>query len=131
MVELKTSKGLLSYILLSAITCGIYPIYYMHRVSVELNETCKEDGKITRGIIATFFLTIITFGIYPIIWWFSAAERMNNYAVRHNVLKVTISGGSFLLWNILGSLLFGIGPLVALFKFIHSHNAVNLHYITK
>ena len=131
MVELKTSRGLLSYFLLSAITFGIYPLYYMHRVSVELNETCSEDGKTTRGLIATLLLTLITFGIYPIIWWYSAAERMNNYGIRNNVSKVTISGGSYLLWNIFGSLLFGIGPFVALYKFIHSHNAVNMHYNAK
>ena len=123
-----TTRGLIKYFLLSAITCGIYSLYSMHRVSVELNEVCKNDGKTTQGLIVTFLLTLVTFGIYSIVWWYMAAERMNNYAIRNNLSNVTITGGNFLLWNLLGSLLFGIGPFVALYKFIHSHNAVNAHY---
>ena len=78
MVELKTSRGLLSYFLLSAITFGIYPMYFIHRVHVELNESCKEDGKTTRGFILYFLFGIITLGIYPICWWCFAETEMHS-----------------------------------------------------
>ena len=131
MEKFKTSRGLLLYIILSAITLGIYPLYYMHRVAYELNVTCADDGKHTHGLIATLLLTLITLGIYGIIWWYSTSERMEQYALRNKISGVTINGARYLLWNILGSLLFGIGPFVAMYKFIHSHNAVNNSYNNK
>ncbi len=131
METFKTSRGLLKFILLSAITCGIYPLYYKHRVSVELNKVCKEDGKNTQGLIVTLLLSLVTFGIYIVVWWYKASERMNIYGIKNNLSNVTVTGGNFLLWSFLGSALFGIGPFVALYKFIHSHNAVNEHYNDK
>ena len=131
MEKFKTSRGLFLYFILSAITFGIYPLYYMHRVAYELNVTCVDDGKHTRGIFGVILLSLITLGIYSIVWWYSAAERMEQYGLRNNVYGITINGTKFLLWNILGSLLFGIGPFVAMYKFIHSHNLVNLSYNNK
>lgn len=131
MEKFKTSRGLFLYIILSAITLGIYPLYYVHRVAYELNVTCADDGKNTKGLLIMLLLSLITLGIYGIIWWYSSAERMEQYGLRNNVYGITINGTKFLLWNIFGSLLFGIGPLVAMYKFIHSHNIVNLSYNNK
>lgn len=131
MEKFKTSRGLFLYIILSAITFGIYPLYYMHRVSYELNVTCAEDGKHTRGLIGVFLLSLITFGIYSIIWWYCAANRMEQYGYRNKAYGITINGIKYLLWNTFGTLLFGLGPLIAMYKFIHSHNIVNLSYNNK
>lgn len=120
----KTNRGLIAYCFLSLITFGIYPMYFIHRVHVELNESCKEDGKTTRGFILYFLFGIITLGIYPICWWCFAANRMNDMMVRNN-MKPRISAVSFICWNIFGSLLFGLGPIIASYKFIHSLNDVN------
>ena len=59
----------------------------MHRVAYELNVVCADDGKHTRGLIGTFLLSLITFGIYSIVWWYSTADRMEQYALR---IKFTV-----------------------------------------
>ena len=120
----KTNRGLIAYYLLSWITFGIYPLYFIHRVHVELNEVCKEDGKKTRGLFLFIVFGIITLGIYPICWWCFTANRMNDLMTRNN-MKPRIGAVSFLCWNIFGSLLFGLGPIIAMYKYIHSLNDVN------
>lgn len=120
----KTNRGLLSYILLSIVTFGIYPLYFTHRVAIELNEGCKEDGKTTAGLLKYFILSLVTLGIYGIVWTYKSANRMENFYLRKGQ-EPKVSGTSFLLWSILGSLLFGIGPFVAMYKFIHALNDVN------
>ncbi len=120
----KTNRGLIAYYILSLITFGIYPMYFIHRVHVELNEACKEDGKKTRGFFLFLVFGIITIGIYPICWWCFAASRMNDMMTRNN-MKPRIGAVSWLCWNIFGVLLFGLGPIIAMYKFIHSLNDVN------
>ena len=120
----KTNRGVIAYWFLSLITFGIYPLYFIHRVHVELNEVCKDDGKKTRGFFLYFFFGLITIGIYPICWWCFAANRMNDCMTRNN-MKPRIGAVSWLCWNIFGSLLFGLGPIIAMYKFIHSLNDVN------
>lgn len=120
----KTDRGLLSYILLSIVTFGIYPFYFTHRVAVELNEGCKEDGKTTAGLLTYLLLSVLTLGIYSLVWAYNCANRMEAFYLRKGQ-QPQVSGTSFLLWTILGSMLFGIGPFVAMYKFIHSLNDVN------
>ncbi len=130
MQQLKTNRGLFMYCLLSVITFGIYPLYYLHRLSVELNLACSDDGKKTSGLIVYLLLTLVTFGIYAIIYWCLAVNRMHDFCLKNNVTP-RLSVASYLLWSIVGSLLFGLGPLIAMYKFIHMHNDVNGIYNAK
>ena len=124
---LKTNRGLFKYILFSIITLGIYPLYFIHAVSVELNQSCESDGKHTSGLLAYILLSIITIGIYGIVWMCKSANRMaNNYKSRKELPRIT--GGGYFCWSFFGSLLFGLGPLVATYKYIHSLNDVNNAY---
>ena len=127
---LPTNRGLIKYYLLTIITLGIYPLYFIHRVAVELNTACSVDGKRTRGLIELILFTILTFGIYSIFWWVFSAQRMSDHCVR-NGFNARINGASYLLWCTIGCLLFCLGPIIAEYKYIHTLNDVNMIYNTK
>ncbi|MBR2989250.1 MAG: DUF4234 domain-containing protein [Clostridia bacterium] len=125
MERFKVNRGIIGYIFLSIITFSIYPMYYIHRVAVELNTTCEIDGKHTRGFWGYFFLSLITLGIYGIVWQISTASRMGSF-LKENGYNPNVTGTSYFLWCTVGCLLFGLGPLIAMTKFIHAHNYVNV-----
>ncbi len=117
---MKTNRSLLVYILLTIVTCGIYAIYFEYAFARDMNIVCAADGKKTRGVIAQVIFTVLTLGIYPIVWLYGVGERINNNSVMRKVAS-TCTGGSLLLWNILGSLII-IGPFVAMHKRIEGLN---------
>ena len=127
---LPTTRGVIKYILLSLITFGIYPLYLLHAMAKETNITCAEDGKKTKGLLLFILFSAITFGIYAIVWWYNLANRLdkNLYA---NGKPSAIDGVGYLLWNIFGSLLFGLGPIIALHKLFKNLNNVNTIYNLK
>ncbi|MBR6524430.1 MAG: DUF4234 domain-containing protein [Clostridia bacterium] len=124
---LKTNRSLLAFILLSIITLGIYPLFFWHKYAKEMNVACGGDGKHTRGIIFRIIVGAITFGIYEFVWLYSAGDRIAYYCAKRN-LPCKTSGGSVLLWFIFGSMLFGIGPFVAMYKLFNGMNTVCSDY---
>lgn len=49
MRRIQTDRGLLKYILLTIVTCGIYSYYFIYKLAEDVNEMCKEDGQKDRG----------------------------------------------------------------------------------
>ena len=122
---LKTNRGFLKLILFSFITLGIYSYYFIHKMAKEAN-LVDESSKRVGGLIAYVFLSLITLGIYCWIWNYRVCEKFAN-AVRRGGRSPSITGGGWLLWTLIGSLIV-IGPLVALVKQIHSWNDANAVY---
>lgn len=111
--RLKTNRGVIKYILFTIITLGIYPLILHYGMARDLNQICEGDGKRTAGLLKYIIFTILTLGIYSFIWSYAYAERMANNASRYNV-TIREHGSTILLWQLVGLLLFGIGPLVAM-----------------
>jgi len=126
-MELKTNRGLVKYFFFNLFTFGIYGMYIIHAASVETNETCRDDGKRTRGFFLYLLLTILTIGIYHWVWYYSVIERWGKYIRKHNQTP-RVSGGTFLLWQIIGAFLAGIGVFIAQYLFLHCWNDVNEIY---
>ena len=127
MRRIKTDRGLFVTILLSIITCGIYPFYMIYSLAQDINTVCAEDGQRTTGLFLYLVLSLLTFGIYPLIWWVKSASRIHQYGVRFGI-PVSTSGVTYLLWTLVGWLVCGIGPYVALYQFLHSLNNIAWHY---
>ena len=122
---LKTNRGFLKLLLFSFITLGIYSYYFIHKMAKEAN-LVDESSKRVGGLIAYVFLSLITLGIYCWIWNYRVCEKFAN-TVRRGGRSPRITGGGWLLWTLIGSLIV-IGPLVALVKQIHSWNDANAVY---
>ena len=70
-------RNLLTVIVLTIVTCGIYGIYWLITVTNEIEEDLadRSDGCCTNGISA-FLLTLVTCGIYGLYWWYKEAKRV-------------------------------------------------------
>lgn len=121
--RLKTDRGIVSYIILSIITCGIYSWYFLYKMARDVNIACDGDNENTAGLIAFILLSIVTCGIYSWIWYYKLGNRLANNAPRYG-LTFQENGTTVLLWLIFGVVLCGIGPLIAWNILIKNTNAI-------
>jgi hypothetical protein len=122
-------RSLLSFILLSIITFGIYGLYWIHKLAEDVNAICEGDGKKTGGLLKYLLLGIITFGIYNLVWLYMLGDRLQDTAPKYT-LNFKESGAAILLWYILGSFII-VGPFIALHIIIKNTNALAEEYNKK
>lgn len=67
-------RGVGKAIVLSILTCGIYGIYWMIKITDESRELSK-DYEGASGIMS-FILTLLTMGIYGIYWSYVMGKRI-------------------------------------------------------
>ena len=122
-IKLTTKRGWLKTILLSIITFGIYPLVMFSKISSEINLIASRyDGKKTMHFCLLFFIVgPLTLGIATIIWSHRICARIGNELARRGI-AYSFGAGSFWGWNVLGSLLFGIGPFIFLHKLCKAMN---------
>ena len=127
--QLSTRRGLIKFILLSAITFGIYGLVAMSAVSTDINDIAsKYDGKRTMHFcLVAFIFSWLTFGIVPIVWYHNVSARIGN-ELRRRGIAYSFGAGSFWGWNVLGSMLFGIGPFVYVHKLFKAMNLLAADY---
>ena len=121
--KLKDDRGLLSYILLSIITCGIYSYYFIYKMAHDVNIACEGDGQSTSGLVAFILLSWITCGIYAWFWYYNLGNRLAANGPRYG-LTIQENGTTVLLWLIFGSFICGIGPFVAMHILIKNSNKI-------
>lgn len=124
---LKTDRGLLGYILLTLITCGIYSYYFIYTVARDVNTACEGDGKSTGGLLQFILLSILTCGIYSWIWQYSLGNRLAANAPRYG-MNFQENGTTVLLWDLFGIFLCGIGPFIAMNIIIKNTNSICMAY---
>lgn len=125
--KLKDDRSLVAYILLNIITCGIYGYYFLYKMASDVNVACAGDGKNTAGLAQFIILSILTCGIYAWFWYYNLGNRLAENAPRYG-LSFSENGTTVLLWAVLGSLLFGVGPFVAMYFLIKNTNAICAAY---
>lgn len=128
-IQLKTNRGWLKTILLSIITLGIYPLVLFSCISSDINTIASRyDGKKTMHFcLLAFIITPITFGIGAIVWYHRISARIGKELTRR-AIPYSFGAGSFWGWNVLGSLLFGIGPIIYLHKLCKSMNLLSADF---
>ncbi len=120
---LKTDRSLVAYILLSIVTCGIYGYYFLYSMARDVNIACEGDGQKTPGLLPFILLSFITCGFYALYWYYCLANRLAANAPRYG-LSFQENGTTILLWYLIGLLLCGIGPYVAMHFLIKNTNAI-------
>lgn len=125
--KLKTDRGLLAYIVLSIITCGIYSYYFIYKMAHDVNIACEGDGKTTGGLIAFICLSFITCGIYAWFWYYNLGNRLADNAPKYG-LNFQENGTTVILWLIFGSFVCGIGPFIAMNILIKNTNSICAAY---
>ena len=109
---LRTKRSTLLFILLSALTLGIYPIVVMHGLAKDINTIASpyDDDK-TPSFIVMLLLSMVTFGIYALVWYHKLSKRIGNELQRRNI-NYKFGAKDFWLWNTVGCLLLGLGPII-------------------
>ena len=77
-------KNIVTAIILSIVTCGIYGIIWYINLVDDVNRVCNDgDSNQSGGMV--FLLTLITCGIYGIVWFYKAGKRMNAAGARYGM----------------------------------------------
>lgn len=88
---------------------------------------CKDDGQKTGGLLAFILLSYITCGLYAYYWYYQLGNRLQANASRYGI-TITENGTTILLWCLVGLLVCGIGPFVAMHLIIKNTNAMAVAY---
>lgn len=121
--KLKTDRGLLVYIILSLITCGIYGYYFLYSMARDVNIACEGDGEKTAGLLQFVVLSFVTCGIYAWIWYYKLGNRLAENAPRYG-MNFQENGTTVLMWQIFGAFICGIGPFIAMNILIKNSNKI-------
>ena len=82
-------RDILSIIIFSIITCGIYNIYWIVKTQDELNAYEGTSHNNYSGIVV-ILLSIITCGIYLIYWYYSLPQRLLRYGIDSNLPLISL-----------------------------------------
>lgn len=87
-----TKRNIVTFILLSLFTCGIYSIYWAYVTSEELNKVEKSTPDLMNFILA-FLLGIVTCGIFLFYWeykFYSKVDKLygTNTALIYLILSI-------------------------------------------
>jgi len=126
-IPLKTDRNLFVVIVLSIITCGIYELFFLHRLIEDVNTACEGDGEDTAGLLALIILSMITCGIYGYVWYYKLGNRLQTNGNRYGI-PMQENGTTILLWMLVGSLLCGVGPIIAFYIIIKNTNLICAAY---
>lgn len=129
-IRLKDDRGIVSYILLNLITCGIYGYYFIYKMAFDTNIACEGDGDNTPGLLAFILLSFITCGFYAYYWYYKLGNRLAANAPRYD-LTFQENGTTILLWCVVGLVLCGIGPWIGMYILIKNSNQICAAYNKK
>lgn len=128
--RLKTDRGLLAYIILSLVTCGIYGYYFIYKMAHDVNIACEGDGEQTGGLAAYIIFSFLTCGIYSWIWLYKLGNRLSANAPKYG-MQFQENGTTVIMWCIFGSFICGIGPFIAMNILIKNTNSICAAYNRK
>lgn len=118
-----TNRSLVKYIIFTIITCGIYNLYFIYKLSEDVNIICAGDGEDTPGLLKYILLSIITCSIYAWYWYYKLGNRLNSNANRYG-LQFQENGTTVILWMLLGSWICGLGTFYAYYIIIKNTNSL-------
>ena len=127
-LQLNTTRGLLKYILLSIITCGIYGIVTLSDMSNDINIVASRyDGQKTNNFcLSTFVYAPLTLGIAAYCWNHKFCNRIGAELTRRGY-DYKFNASTFWLWGILGSLIV-VGPFIYCHKMFKAMNMICQSY---
>lgn len=125
--RISTNRSLVTYIVLSIVTCGIYGYYFLYTLARDVNIMCEGDGEATSGLVVFIVLSMVTCGFYALYWYYKLANRLAANAPRYG-LNFQENGTTVLMWYLIGLLICGIGPYVAMYFLIKNTNALAVAY---
>lgn len=108
------------FVIFGLLTFGIYNIFYEYCLTDDINTVCKpvetDDRDKSMNYILVLLLGIITLSIYFLYWIYKQGTRLKKAGGQYGV-DIEESGGTYLLWAIIGVAVFGVAPFLLWFSF--------------
>lgn len=93
-------RNIVTCIILSIITCGIYGIYWEICLVNDLNVAADTPNDTSGGMV--FLLSIITCGIYMLYWIYKAGEKVQAAQAKRGLPSDSNSGILYLVLSLVG-----------------------------
>lgn len=93
-------RNIVTCIILSIVTCGIYGIYWFICIVNDLNEASDSQNDTSGGIV--FLLGIVTCGIYTLYWMYKAGEKVNAAQAKRGMASDSNNSLIYLLLTLFG-----------------------------
>lgn len=93
-------KSIVTCIILSIITCGIYGIIWFINIVDDLN-TASGDVNGQSGVVV-FILSLVTCNIYGLFWAYKAGEKVSIIRQRNGLSSDSNNGILYLILNLFG-----------------------------
>ena len=119
-------RDFITYLLLSLVTCGIYSLYFLYTVTMDMNTMSGDDGNYVDPAIVVL-LTVVTCGFYSFYWYYAQGNRLKALADSNNI-PCNETGTSYLVWDIVGYLFCVVGSYITAYLFINNFNKVADRY---
>ncbi len=92
-------RDLITCVMFSIFTLGIYAVYWFYQMTEEANDLSDDELKCAGGGLAIVY-TIITLGFYAWFWAYKMGERLHLARVKRGVLCSTSNGPIYLVLSI-------------------------------
>lgn len=127
--QLPTRRGLGKMILLGIVTCLLYPMVILSRISVEINMVASRyDGKRTIHFLWMPILGALTLGVYGFVWIHRLCGRIGDELGRRGI-TYRFGAGAFWLWNFLWGMLCGAVTAVAVLILLQVYHMQIVAYV--
>lgn len=127
MTRVNDQRRMWKYIVFSMLTFGIYGIYLEWTMINDMNIACgykeADDSSKSPHYLIRWLLSIVTLSIYSWVWYYKQGNRLKSVGEQYGV-KIEEKGSTYVLWRLFGTLLFGVGPAIALYLFICNVNRI-------
>mgnify|MGYP004597510041 CR=1 FL=1 len=129
--QIKTNRGLIKFIILSAVTFGIYDLFLLAEISNSINVIAQRyDGKHTMNAwLLNLVVGPITFGFAYFVWNHRLSNRIGRELQRRDHAR-RVSAATYWGWSILGACIL-IGPFIYVWKLLHAMNELSADYNTR
>lgn len=126
-IMVNQDRNFVKWVLLSLVTCGIYDLYFIYKLTQDINIVCNGDGDETPGFGMFILLSIVTCGIYTYYWYYKLGDRMQKNGPRYQV-AINESGSTILLLLLINLISGGIGTIIATYFVIKNMNTLAVAY---
>ena len=124
----KEDRNFWVFLLLSLVTCGIYGVVFMYRMTEDVNKVCADDGQETPNYVVMLLLSLVTCGIYGFIWYYNLGNRMRGYAFSRYGQILTSGGTEILLLLVFGGFTGSVTAAIAHYFLIQNMNRLAALY---
>ena len=124
--HMETDRSIVTVVLLSMITCGIYGFYFVYKCAQDMNTMCDDDEE-TGGLAVYILLSMVTCGLYGIYWEYKLANRLQKNAPAYG-MQFEENGTTVIMWRVIGMLLCVIASYYGMYIWINNLNRLSAAY---